>query len=103
MKPIIPLIYPECIAKSRLNIRGFLSALTPEVHHRNISNQLTLRTGGWFLESREFKRWVGVIGSEEDKETESRVLCCLGIPGVGKTSLAYILSFLLLRMKLRPL
>jgi hypothetical protein len=72
------------IAEWRTQLRNFLSPLTPEVRHRDVSDALTPGTGKWFLEGEAFQQW---LTSEAVKE---RVLCCVGDPGAGKTGLAYV-------------
>ena len=75
------------IAEWRGKLRRFLSPLAPGTRHRDIADRLTLGTGRWFLERPEFEGW---IRSAEDGD--SRVLCCVGNPGVGKTGLAYVIQ-----------
>ena len=65
-------------------LRRFLSSLTPEVRHRDVANRLTQGTGRWFLERPELQNWLSREGDG------SRVLCCVGDPGAGKTGLAYV-------------
>jgi hypothetical protein len=76
--------------KWRRGLCRFLSSLTPGTRHRDIADRLTLGTGRWFLENPQFESWI-----RSGKEGDSRVLCCVGNPGVGKTGLAYVLCLVI--------
>ena len=75
------------LAKWRGELRRFLSPLAPGTRHRDIADRLTLGTGRWFLERPEFESWI-----RSGEEGDSRVLCCVGNPGAGKTGLAYVIQ-----------
>jgi hypothetical protein len=77
-------------AKWRGELRRFLSSLAPGTRHRDIADRLTLGTGRWFLERSEFESWI-----RSGEESDSRVLCCVGNPGVGKTGLAYVICLVI--------
>ncbi|KAL5340246.1 ankyrin repeat-containing domain protein [Aspergillus crustosus] len=72
----------KTIAEKRMEYNTILNWFTSFDHGLPLSDHRSRRapkTGGWFLESAEFKRWL--TGTKQ-------MLFCPGIPGAGKTMIA---------------
>ncbi|KAI5815984.1 hypothetical protein BZA77DRAFT_264639 [Pyronema omphalodes] len=62
----------------------WLTRIEPQVRHRDISTKRLDGTGDWFVQTKGFKNWAGLNGSQ-NSEVTSRVFGCFGKPGAGKS------------------
>ena len=63
-----------------------LSPLEPLKRHEDVKLPRTKNAGSWLLQLESFRKWRD---SNSVKEENSRVFCCYGIPGAGKTVIKY--------------
>lgn len=73
--------------KKRLNMLNWLSSDNPEAKYVNILNRREERTGQWFLETEEFRKW---LHQECHTPQDQRTLFCHGYEGAGKTFISAI-------------
>ena len=73
----------EHLTQERCDVLDWLSKLNYEQMHHRVGLPRVEGTGEWLLEMEDFERW------RDKPSPHSRFLCCHGIPGSGKSVLAY--------------
>ena len=71
------------LSQERGEVLDWISKLNYEQMHHQVRLPRVEGTGEWLLEMEEFERW------RDKPNLHSRFLCCHGIPGSGKSVLAY--------------
>ena len=71
---------------SKLKILELLTPLEPLKRHQDVKLVRHQGAGTWLLGLKSFRRWQDTSHSSEES---SRVFCCYGIPGAGKTVMRY--------------
>ena len=71
------------LSQERSEVLDWISLLNHEQKHHHVRLPRVEGTGEWLLEMRDFERW------RDKPDLHSRFLCCHGIPGSGKSVLAY--------------
>ena len=72
------------IADERSEILAWLSPLESQTRHEDIRGRRIEKVGDWFLQTEEYRTWLGGTSGSEPKYS---ALFCYGDPGVGKTYL----------------
>ena len=68
-----------------LELLGVLTTLEPLKRHQDVKSPRCENAGTWLLRLEAFSKWR----DSEITEENSRVFCCYGIPGAGKTVIRY--------------
>ena len=71
------------LSQERSEVLDWISKLNHEQKHHHVRLPRVEGSGEWLLEMEDFERW------RDKSNTHSRVLWCHGIPGSGKSVLAY--------------
>ena len=78
----------------RHKLLAMLSPLEPLKRHEDVKSVRTKNTGTWLLEREAFCKWR----DSDTIEDNTRVFCCYGIPGAGKTVIWYEPNILMRRI-----
>ena len=71
-----------------LELLTMLTPLEPLKRHQDVRLPRSKNAGAWLLNLESFSTWRDSTTIEEN----SRVFCCYGIPGAGKTVIRYLLK-----------
>lgn len=71
------------LSQERSEVLNWISMLNSEQKHHHLRLPRVEGTGEWLLRMEGFERWRNKLDSH------NRILCCHGIPGSGKSVLAY--------------
>ena len=74
-----------CIDDEIVKLLEILTPLEPLKRHQDVKFPRTENAGSWLLKLESFRKWR----DNDPIEVESRVFCCYGIPGAGKTVIWY--------------
>ncbi len=77
------------LSQERSEVLDWISKLNHEQKHHYVRLPRVEGTGEWLLEMEDFERW------RDEPNLHSRVLWCHGIPGSGKSVLAYELTLMI--------
>ena len=72
------------VTDDRSQLLAWLSPLEPKLRHRGIQERREDKVGEWLVQAKEFRRWGGLGGEDDDDNT---VLFCYGDSGVCITLL----------------
>ena len=71
------------LSQERSEVLDWISMLNSKQKHHHVRLPRVEGTGEWLLETEDFERW------RDKPNSHNRNLCCYGIPGSGKSVLAY--------------
>jgi len=80
---IFDVVHGGQLREARKDILDWVSTASFNQKHQSLQETRTENTGNWILEDEDYLEW-------RDSTSDANVLCCHGIKGSGKTTLAHV-------------